>query len=54
MGSNPAVEIDHEIFSWVILSHLFKKGHCQFLAKDCTSTGKLLRGLSMPRKSVVR
>ena len=30
------LEIDHEIFSMVILSLLlFKKGICQFLAKEC-------------------
>ena len=31
------VEIDHEIFSTVILSlPLIQKGSCQFLAKECT------------------
>ena len=34
-----SVEIDHEIFSMVILSlpliQEFKKGSCQFLAKEC-------------------
>ena len=29
------MEIDHEIFSAVILSRWFKKGSCQFLAKEC-------------------
>ena len=30
------VEIEHEIFSTVVLSSLrFKKGSCQFLAKEC-------------------
>ena len=30
------VEIDHEIFSTVILSlPLIQEGHCQFLAKEC-------------------
>ena len=30
------IEIDHEIFSTVIPSFLwFKKGSCQFLAKEC-------------------
>ena len=46
-GSTPAeigniffVEIDHEIFSTVILSlRWFKKGSCQFLAKNAHNTG---------------
>ena len=33
---NSFVEIDHEVFSTVILSfRWFKKGSCQFLAKEC-------------------
>ena len=33
----------------------FKKGSCQLLAKVCArSTGNRLRGLSLPRKSLVR
>ena len=37
-GSNPFVEIDHEIISTVILlpsADLFKKGCCQLQAKVC-------------------
>ena len=59
MGSTPTSqqhsfeEIDHEILSSVILSlPWFKKGCCQFLAKECT--GYLLRGLILPSKSVVK
>ena len=47
------MEIDHEIFSRVILSlPLIQEGQLSFLAKECTQV--LLRGLSLPRKSVVR
>ena len=35
VGSHSFVEIDHEIFSIVILSLLLKKGSCKFLAKEC-------------------
>ena len=32
---NSFMEIDHEIFSTVILSLPLKKGSCQFLVKEC-------------------
>ena len=32
----------------------FKKGCCQFLAKDVHNTVKSLRGLSLPSKNVAR
>ena len=51
------VEIDHEIFSTVILlpsAESFKKGCCQLQVKVCAqSTGKLLVQ-ACPGKSVVR
>ena len=51
------VEIDHEIFSTVILlpsAESFKKGCCQLQAKVCAgSTGQLLVQ-ACPGKSVVR
>ena len=35
-GDQGVVEIDHEIFSTVILSlPLIEEGNCQFLAKEC-------------------
>ena len=34
-SGNSFVEIDHEIFSTVILSHWFKTGSFQFRAKEC-------------------
>ena len=47
------LEIDHEIFSAVILSHLLvQEGQLSVSGKImCTSTGSLLRGLSLSRKS---
>ena len=50
------VEIDHEIFSMVILSlPLIQEGQFSVSGKRmCTSTGYLLRGLSLPSKRVVR
>ena len=55
--SHTFVEIDHEIFSTVILlpsAEPFKKGCCQLQAKVCAqSTGKLLVQ-ACPGKSVVR
>ena len=54
--SHTFVEIDHEIFSTVILpsAEAYKKGCCQLQAKVCAqSTGKLLVQ-ACPGKSVVR
>ena len=55
--SHTFVEIDHEIFSTVILlpsAESFKKGCCQLQAKVCArSTGSLLVQ-ACPGKSVVR
>ena len=48
------LEIDHEIFSTVILYLLLiQEGQLSVSGERiCTSTGKLLRGLSLPRKRV--
>ena len=47
------VEIDHEIFSTVILSlPLIQEG--QFWRKNVHNTGEPLRGLSLPSKRMVR
>ena len=46
------VEIDHKIISTVILL-LIQEGQLSVFGEGtCTSTGKLFRGLSLPRKSV--
>ena len=49
------VQVDHEIFATVILPFLLiQEGQLSVSGKRmCTSTGKLLRGLSLSRKSVV-
>ena len=48
------IEIDQEIFSTFILSLLQSQGQLSVSGERiCTSTGQLLRGLSMPRKNVV-
>ena len=46
------VEIDHEIFSTVILSlPLFQEGQFSVSGERiCTSTGRSLRGLSLSKK----
>ena len=46
------IEIDHEIFSTVILSHLLiQEGQLSVSGERmCTSTCHLLRGLSLQRK----
>ena len=50
------IEIDHEIFSRVILFlHLIQKGQLSVSGERmCINTGYPNRGLSLPRKSVVR
>ena len=50
------IEIDHEIFSLIILSLLLiQEGKLSvFGRRMCIGTGKLLRGLSLPRKSVIK
>ena len=50
------VEIDREIFSTIILSlPLIQEGQLSFSGERmCTNTGQPLKGLSLPRKSVVR
>ena len=47
------VEIDHEIFFKIILSLLLiQEGQLSIsVERMCTSTGKPLRGLSLPRKN---
>ena len=55
--SHTFVEIDHEIFSTVILlpsAESFKKGCCQLQAKVCARSTGLLLVQACPGKSVVR
>ena len=50
------MEIDHEIFYTVILSlPLIQEGQLSVSGERmCANTGEWLRGLSLPKKSVVR
>ena len=49
------IEIDHEIFSMVILFlPLIQKGQLSVSCKGMLNTDKALRGLSLPSKKVVR